>query len=387
MKKVISLLMIVAMMLVAIPAFAVTVPTGYTAISTQADLEAIAENLSGKYILVKNITLTGDFAPIGSEDAPFEGVLDGAGFVVYDLSVAVESTDTALGGLIAYNEGTVCNLTLSDVSVVADGTDPYSVAYTYAGGIAAINNGTVENCTVLGSVCGSSEKLTAYVGGIVGENRGTVSKCACIANVEAVGISEAVAGGIAGWNKGTVENCYTARSVAGTANAADTVVRAGGIAGKNGFAGNGTISSCHNVGAVTAAEGESYVGGISGNNLVTIENSYYLSTAAASQVGTSAATTGAVVAEAYKNTASFAGFDFETVWAMEKYPVLKGQIVADAIGDVNGDGSVSSSDVIYMMRYCNLHAGIEISLMDGDLNGDGEIDILDVIRLMKNINS
>jgi len=385
MKRVVSLLMIFAMMLVAIPVASAAVPIGYTAISTQAELQAIANNLSGKYILIKNITLTEDMAPIGSEDTPFTGILDGAGYTVYNLNVAVESTNTTFAGLFTHNEGTVSNLTLSNATVVGDGIDPYATTYTYVGGIAAVNSGTIENCMVTGSVCGSSETLTAYVGGIVGENKGTVSKCATHGTVEAVGISEAVAGGIAGWNKDTIANSYNAAAVTGTASAADTVIRAGGISGKNGFAGKGTLSACHNVGVVSAADGESYVGGISGNNLKTIENCYYLSTTAAAQVGTATATTGAVESADYKAESSFAGFDFASVWAIEQYPVLQGQTVVDKAGDVNSDGTVNTADVLYMMRYCNQHAGVEISLIVGDMNNDGEIDIVDVIRLMKQI--
>ncbi|MBQ3084651.1 MAG: hypothetical protein IJC46_04275 [Clostridia bacterium] len=387
MKKVISLVTVVVMLLAMVPAvFAAAVPVGYTAITSQAELAAIANNLSGKYILTKNITLTEDFAPIATDpDAPFEGILDGAGYTIYNLSVSVETVNTTVGGLFGYNAGTVCNLNLADATVTVDGMDPYANTYTYAGGIAAVNSGTIEGCSISGSVCGSSTTLTAYVGGIVGENKGTVSKCAAYATVESVGISEAVAGGIAGWNKGTVANCFNARAVAGTAAAEDTVVRAGGIAGKNGFAGNGTISCCHNVGAVSAADGEAYVGGISGNNLKTVENSYYLSTTAASQVGTSAEAVGAISEADYKNQAKFAGFDFDTVWTIAQYPVLQGVVVLDAAGDANGDGTVNTADVLYMMRYCNLHAGVSVSLAAGDLNGDGSVDIADVVRLMKQI--
>lgn len=387
MKKVISFVTIVVMLLAMVPAvFAAAVPVGYTAITSQAELAAIANNLSGKYILTKNITLTEDFAPIATDpDAPFEGVLDGAGFTIYNLAVTVETTNTAVGGLFGYNAGTVSNLNLSDVNVLVDGIDPYATTYTYAGGIAAVNSGTIEKCSISGTVCGSSAALTAYVGGIVGENKGTVSKCANYAAVESVAVSEVAVGGIVGWNKGTVANCFNARTVAGTAAAEDTVIRVGGIAGKNGFAGNGTISCCHNVGAVSAADGEIYAGGISGNNLKTVENSYYLSTTAASQVGTSAATTGAIAAADYKNQAKFVGFDFDAIWTMEQYPALQGVVVLDVVGDANGDGTVNTSDVLYMMRYCNLHAGVSIPLTAGDMNGDGSIDIADVVRLMKRI--
>ncbi len=381
MKRVIGVLIAVVMLLAAVPA--AVFAEGVIPIATQADLEAIAEDLSGSYVLVGDIVLNGSFSPIGSEDAPFTGRLNGAGHTVFNLSVAVESKNTAAGGLIAYNKGTVSDLTLFDAAVSADGTDLYATTYIYAGGIAAVNDGTVEGCAVVGTVSGASTELTAYVGGIVGENRGVVRGCASYAAVEAVGVSEAVAGGIAGWNKGSIENSFNVKSVTATAAAEDTLCRAGGIAGKNGFAGEGVISRCHNVGAVSAPEGESDVGGISGNNLKTVENCYYLNTAAEVQIGTSAETTGGLSEAEYLVADHFVGFDFESVWSMEPYPTLIG--VTLPAGDTNADGAIDTADVLYILRYCNLQSGVEISLKAGDLNEDGAITLADAIRLMKRL--
>ncbi len=390
MKKVVSIVTMMVMLLVAVPVFAASVPAGYTAIASQADLQAIGNNLSGKYMLTQDILLSGTFTPIATDpDSPFTGTLDGAGFTISNLTVAVETNETAVGGLFGYNEGTVSNLILSNVNVLVDGIDPYASSYTYAGAVAAVNVGTVENCKVTGSVCGSSLELTAYVGGIVGENRGTVAKCGNNATVEAVGISEVAAGGVVGWNKGTVENSYNANTITGTASAADTLVRVGGIAGKNGFAGVGTISKCHNVGALSAADGEGYVGGISGNNLKTIQNCYYLNTTASAQVGTATATTGALSNANFKVASNFSGFDFTNVWVIDQYPVLKGQddqVQEKPKGDANGDGTIGLADVLYLMRYCNGHSGVSINYTECDLNGDSIIDIVDAIRLIKQIN-
>ncbi|WP_292460629.1 ABC transporter substrate-binding protein [Methanothermococcus sp.] len=48
------------------------------------------------------------------------------------------------------------------------------------------------------------------------------------------------------------------------------------------------------------------------------------------------------------------------------------------LGDVNGDGSIDISDVIYLFKHRN------IPLEDGDLNCDNSIDIADVVYLFKN---
>ena len=54
-----------------------------TKIRTEEQLKAIANNLSGKYVLENDITLSGDeWTPIGTSDHPFTGTLDGKGFTI-----------------------------------------------------------------------------------------------------------------------------------------------------------------------------------------------------------------------------------------------------------------------------------------------------------------
>lgn len=57
-------------------------------ISTEAQLKAIANNLSGTYVLENDITLSGDeWTPIGTSDHPFTGTLDGNGKTINGLTV------------------------------------------------------------------------------------------------------------------------------------------------------------------------------------------------------------------------------------------------------------------------------------------------------------
>ena len=59
-----------------------------TEISTEAQLKAIANNLSGTYVLKNDITLSDDeWTPIGTSDHPFTGMLDGKGFTIKGLTV------------------------------------------------------------------------------------------------------------------------------------------------------------------------------------------------------------------------------------------------------------------------------------------------------------
>ena len=54
-------------------------------------------------------------------------------------------------------------------------------------------------------------------------------------------------------------------------------------------------------------------------------------------------------------------------------------------GDVNGDGSVNTMDLIRLMKYIN---GVEVDVAEGagDVNGDGSVNTMDLIRLMKYLN-
>ena len=67
-KRVLSTILCLCLLLSLLPTavFASGQPwEGYTAISDQAGLEAIAEDLSGKYYLTKDIALSGDWLALG----------------------------------------------------------------------------------------------------------------------------------------------------------------------------------------------------------------------------------------------------------------------------------------------------------------------------------
>lgn len=59
-----------------------------TEISTEAQLKAIANDLSGTYVLKNDITLSdNEWIPIGTKDSPFKGTLDGQGHTIIGLTV------------------------------------------------------------------------------------------------------------------------------------------------------------------------------------------------------------------------------------------------------------------------------------------------------------
>ena len=76
-----------------------------TTITTPAELDAIRSNLAGDYILGANIDLAGyaNWEPIGTQAAPFTGTLDGAGYVIQNLTIDRDTTDyVGLFGVIEW---------------------------------------------------------------------------------------------------------------------------------------------------------------------------------------------------------------------------------------------------------------------------------------------
>ncbi len=136
--------------------------TGYTFVQTAEDFNNIRNNLSGKYVLLNNIDLSGyaEWYPIGTNTAPFTGTIDGNGNTVSGLSI---SKCDSYAGLLGYNAGTVENLTVSG-NIDADGSSSINDV-AYIGGIAGYNAGKISNCrnmvTVNGKLTVTDEEATS----------------------------------------------------------------------------------------------------------------------------------------------------------------------------------------------------------------------------------
>jgi hypothetical protein len=181
-------------------------------ISTSAQLDAVRNNLNGRYILMNDIPLAGTWTPIGTTSAPFIGTFYGGNHTISNLT----STTGGLFGTIGVG-GKVTNVNV---------TGNIDTNNSTVGGIANINLGTINNCSFAGSIAGGSN-----TGGLVGMNIGTVSNSYSIGNVA----GEFHVGGVLGLNSGTVSNCYATGVVSGS----DYI---GGVAGLNN--GMGTVRDC-----------------------------------------------------------------------------------------------------------------------------------------------
>lgn len=152
----------------------------YTPIYDRAGLEAIKENVAGRYILMEDIDLSGQkgWNSIGDFASPFRGRLNGNGHIIKGAKGEGDFVQ-AIFGYIG-GEGVVYDLHVQDVKFQTSGV---------CGGIAVDNAGTIARCSVTGEVTGET------AGGIAGHNSGALIHCQATCRVE----GQESAGGVAGY--------------------------------------------------------------------------------------------------------------------------------------------------------------------------------------------
>ena len=91
---------------------------GYTLIKSADDLNNIRNNLSGKYILMNDIDLSSydNWDPIGDTSNRFNGIFDGNGYVIKNLTINRPTEDNV--GLFGYTvSANIQNVGLENVEV------------------------------------------------------------------------------------------------------------------------------------------------------------------------------------------------------------------------------------------------------------------------------
>ena len=274
----------------------------YTVTSAEG-LKNIAKLVNEEWKSDINITLTADinlsgidWTPIGIDyNHQYTGTFNGGGHTITGLTVTGSYKYAGLFGDIDEN-GTVKNVVLEGVQITSDNSSGY------AGGVAGDSWGTIENCSVSGSVSG-----TTFAGGVVGSQwGGSITGCNSSATVKGV----IFAGGIAGeTNSGaSLTGCYATGDVTvendGTNNS-----HAGGVVGYNG---GGTLTACYATGSVTGSgSGTIYVGGVTGsNNLGTLTACYH----AKRNISGPDGTTGGVVGRNFKGLMPYGGIITACYW-------------------------------------------------------------------------
>ena len=290
------------------PGYTIEGDGSYT-VTTADGLKNVAKlvNEEGKtdinITLDTDLTLTGEWTPIGTESQPYTGTFNGKDKTITGLTVNQEGTNYV--GLIGYlgSGGKVQNVVLEGVQITSDNSSGY------AGGVAGNSfGGTIENCSVSGSVSGSFSGSFS-VGGVVGSQwGGSITGCNSSATVKGV----IFAGGIAGeTNSGaSLTGCYATGDVTvendGTNNS-----HAGGVVGYNG---GGTLTACYATGNVIGTGTGTdpiYVGGVTGSNdLGTLTACYH----AKRNINGPNGTTGGVTGRNYKDSMLGGGIISACYW-------------------------------------------------------------------------
>lgn len=192
--------------------FDVTV-VAWTPVRTIAEFEAIENNLSGKYKLIKNLDYQGGYIKTIAHYAKghttvehgFLGIFDGNGYSIMNFAGCVQMNGASAANCSPFGHiggtGIVRNVNF------IGGT----IATRIAGGIATVNYGTIENCYVDVYVTyNKNNENNNPIGGIVSKNYNTVKNCVAVVTL-ADGIYDGSIGTIAGRNwegNDYITNCY-----------------------------------------------------------------------------------------------------------------------------------------------------------------------------------
>ena len=196
---------------------------GYTIITTADELQAMQDNLSGKYILMNNIDLEGyDWTPVGTTANPFLGEFNGNGYVISNLKI-IKPDENDLGVFGYTGTSSISNLGLENIEI--NGKD-------HCGSLVGHGGGTVKNCYstnavisgrhIIGgligwdftnsiSFCYSNSDVSGngYVGALLGESYNSVDNCFAVGSVT----SPWLAGGLIGKCYSKISNSYAAAKV------------------------------------------------------------------------------------------------------------------------------------------------------------------------------
>ena len=204
--------------------------------------------------------------PIGSDNAPFQGVFDGNGKSITNFSINRSSASYV--GFFGYTDGaTIKDLTISGTTVKGGNYTGSLIGYSksttisnytysgnvtssaYGGGVAGyISGGSVSTLTVTSTVTG-----TNYVGGLFGQAGGqTITNATLTGAVSGTGYLGGAIGRV-GNGTLTLNSCTVNAPVTGTSD------HVGGIIGESTY--STSLSTCSQSGNIT---GKSYLGGIDG---------------------------------------------------------------------------------------------------------------------------
>ena len=243
-----------------------TVPpqeNGVYQISTEQQLRDYArivntENRTASAVLKADITVSGEWTPIGGSDVYFQGTFDGQNY-----SITFKQPVTSTSNYVGLFARTESGAKIQKLTVQGKFSSGNTV-----GGIVGLNKGTITNCKLQNStVTNTGSNTTARTGGLVGSNYGTIENSQVVSST--VSGSSVYMGGLAGFNnEGTIQNCRVILSNVTAAAGGN----AGGLAGRNSAGvikdsyaavdlpvaknyNGGTTTNCYRLGATASVNG------------------------------------------------------------------------------------------------------------------------------------
>lgn len=280
-------------------------------IATAEQLNNVRKYKSSYYLQIADIDLgvspwneNEGWEPIGDETTPFSGNYDGSGYIIYNLSINRNSSNS-IGFFGVATNAIISSVFLQNTNIVGSKN---------TGGLLGSSNRTdIENCYVLGEVVGNNN-----TGGLVGYNfRANITES--YTDCEVTGLENT--GGLVGlnYNLSKIDNCYSKGNVNCESD------NAGGFAGNNYYS---TISNSYSVGTITCA-------GLNAGGFIGIEAGYQISgcywdTETSGQLtsdGGEGRTTAEMTIPHAGNT--YVDWDFTTIWGNDVnninngYPILQ----------------------------------------------------------------
>ena len=215
-----------------------------TEVYDEASFWAVQNNLGGSYIQTADITLTDAGSrtwQIGSTDqgAAFTGTYDGGGFTI---SVALSDGSNRNKGLFGENQGTITNLRLNGINVVADGGVSGEVKQVSV--LCWKNKGTISNVYAENCAVRNSYVVSNRCGGIISAlNESNITNChASGCTVDIYGNAGGLVGTMTG---GNVAYSSFQGDVTSLGTSGDGGIRTGNAGGIVGEISGGTISGCY----------------------------------------------------------------------------------------------------------------------------------------------
>ena len=183
---------------------------GYTIIRTASDLQAMQNDLNGKYILMSDINLVGyNYTAVGASGRQFTGELNGNGHTV-TISTVANNT----GGIF----GTVGAALIKNLGVEVD-----VLNYASGGIVHSINNGEIVNCYTI-----VNQSMGALSGGLAYQITGDVSSSYVTVNASVMNSSAAALAYIASGNISDSYSYFTSNMTPGRNAAAFVTSFSGG---------------------------------------------------------------------------------------------------------------------------------------------------------------